>query len=124
MMIDKIGRDGVRLVGYSYDARPHRILKRAERRVVDGDVSAAAAALALRLVDGVPLDGSVPTPPPPVTWQRKLNDKLAALYAWKGFWYVVGGVAGAIVLGTAVGVGVGVARRIDAAENVIVIGGR
>ena len=45
---------------------------------------------------------------------------------WKGFWYVIGGVAGADVIGAAVGIGVGVGGQrhgLSPGEQLVLIGG-
>jgi hypothetical protein len=119
-----------KLIGYLYDARPHKVLKRLEKTTMDEGIGPAAKELAKELVTGVALDGVVVVPQKPREPTR--SERMAA--GWKrfreskAFWYVVGGVAGAIVIGTAVGVGVGVGGReqpggLTPAQQIVLIGG-
>jgi hypothetical protein len=127
-----------RLVGWLYDARPDKILKRAEE-AVGADPNEAAAALARALVTDVPLDGTVAPPPPTAprraSWAQRFaagtRRDLSRFYHWKGFWYVAGGVAGLVAAGIAGGVGGAYAQEQQEhqrlarqrANGVILIGG-
>ena len=122
--------EGSKVTAYLYDARPDRILKRAEKTVPELDEPAAARELAGEVTSGVRLDGvwqPPAAPKKPSFWARfteKSRDDLTRFRHWKGFWYVVGGVAGAVVVGAAVGIGVGVGpHHPTAGESIVLLGG-
>jgi outer membrane biosynthesis protein TonB len=123
------GEGGTHLYGYLYDARPDRILKRADKTAPEDTLSEAAHDLAKELLSSVRLDGT--TPKPVVVKKPSSGERMAAKWREfrhsKAFWYVVGGVAGAIVVGTAVGVGVGVGGHekhgLTPGEQLVLIGG-
>jgi PEGA domain len=122
------GEAGTLLVGYLYDARPNKILKRAEKLAGDGEAPVAARELAKELVTGVRLDGIIPVVEKPK--KPSMGARIAASFrefrASKAFWPVVGGLVGVIVVGTAVGVGVGVGMQphgLTPAQQVVLIGG-
>jgi hypothetical protein len=118
-----------RVVAYLYDSRPDRVLKRASAVVPEADVPQAARSLASEAMTGVRFDGiwKLPeTPRKPSWWARfsnKTKQDFTKFYHWKYFWYVVGGVAGAVVVSTAVGVGVAEHNRQVANQAVILFGG-
>ena len=120
---------GLKLIGYLYDSRTDTIVKRADKLAPENDLGQSARELANELTTGVRLDGlveKVVAPRGPSAGER-LSASMKAFRHWKGFWYVVGGVAGAIVIGTAVGVGVGVGGQrhgLSPGEQVVLIGGR
>jgi hypothetical protein len=114
---------------YLYDARPDRVIKKVEKTVIEKDTVEAARALSQQVMDGVRFDGIWAPPPKPVKksgwvmFKEKAKADLTKFYEWPGFWYVVGGVGGAIVLSVAIGVGVSEHQRQLANESVILIGG-
>ncbi|MGZ3429127.1 MAG: PEGA domain-containing protein, partial [Polyangia bacterium] len=116
----------VALSGWLYDVRRDLVLKRATRESggSDEELRLSGRYFARELTTGVRLDGR-PEPPPhrdtfAEKWQRFRESK------W--FWPVVGSVAGLVVTGAAVGIGVGVAKQRsvddDAAAAVVLTGGR
>jgi hypothetical protein len=121
---------GTKLVAYLYDARPNKILKRAEKQAAtDEEMGAAARELAHEIMSGVPLSGVVLAPPVPKG--PSLSERMAANWKKfrhsKAFWGVVGGVIGVVVVGAAVGIGVGVGSQpkgLTPGEQVVLIGGR
>jgi tetratricopeptide (TPR) repeat protein len=132
-----------RVSAYLYDARPDRVLKRIEKTAPVGEVPQAAGALVGPLLDEVRLDGVLPAAPPPPprppTWWARFSEharadlvrfstntrtEMVRFYHWKYFWYVVGGVAGAVVVSTAVGAGVAAHNRQTADNTVVLLGGR
>ncbi|HEY2743804.1 MAG TPA: hypothetical protein VGL86_04245 [Polyangia bacterium] len=114
------------LTAYLYDARAGRIINRLEMKV-EGDLGATSRVLARDLVHGVRLDGvwAPPKAPPKPKWNQQLwsnvKDDLGRFHHWKGFWFVVGGVGAAIVVGTVVGVTVSHQRAV--ASDAILLGG-
>ena len=133
MVLVKTSRPGDRedeqpqiLTGYLYDARPGRVINRVEMKV-EGDLGATARVLADALFRGVRLDGvwAPPKAPERPRWYARLWRDTKADWgrfrSWKGFWYVVGGVAGAVVVGTVVGVTVSHSQRV--AADTILLGG-
>ncbi len=118
---------GTRLVAYLYDARVNKILKREEKTTTDEQVGATARELGRELLAGVPLNGVMLAPAPPKA--PSLGERMAASMRRfrhsKAFWYVVGGVAGVVVVGAAVGLGVGLAPHsgLTPGEQVVLIGG-
>jgi hypothetical protein len=124
--LEKGEGESTRLYGYLYDARPQRILKRVEKAAPNGELGNAARELAQELTTGVRLDGVAPA----ATVAKKKSPSAAEQWRkfrnWKGFWYVVGGVAGAVVIGAAVGIGVGVGGQkhgLTPGEQLVLIGG-
>jgi hypothetical protein len=121
---------GTKIVAYLYDARPNKILKRAEKSAnTDEEMSTAARELAHELTTGVPLNGVVLTPVAPKG--PSASERMAANWRKfrhsKAFWGVVGGVIGVVVVGAAVGIGVGVGSQpkgLTPGEQVVLIGGR
>jgi len=116
------------LIAYLYDARPDRVLKRATVVVPAAQAPEAAKGLAIEALKDVRLDGVwAPVAPKKASRWAQFSEKTKGdfkrFYHWKYFWYVVGGVAGAAVLSTAVGVGVAEHNRQTAAETVILLGG-
>jgi len=118
-----------RITAYLYDARPDRILKRTTRVAGDGEVDVAAKTLAVEALLGVRLDGAS-QPPHPARgpgWFARFSDKtktdFTRFYKWKYFWYVVGGVAGAAVIGSAVGGGVAAQQHQRSVNNAVVLFG-
>jgi hypothetical protein len=115
------------LTAYLYDARAGRVINRLEMKV-EGDLPATARVMARELLHGVRLDGV--WEPPRVAQKPKWNQRLWAgakddwgrFRRWKGFWYVVGGVAGAVVVGAVVGGAVGAHQR-SVASDIILLGG-
>ena len=133
MVLVKTSRPGDRedeqpqiLTGYLYDARPGRVINRVEMKV-EGDLAATARVLADALFRGVRLDGvwAPPKAPERPKWYARLWHDTKADWgrfrSWKGFWYVVGGVAAAVVVGTVVGVTVSHSQRV--AADTILLGG-
>jgi len=125
------------LVAYLYDARKDKVLRRVEQPVAN-DLDAAAHAAARALLDDVPLDGTIavaPAPPPRrASWSARFaagaRHDFGRFYHWKGFWYVVGGVAALAAAGIAGGVGGAryqqdqqLARQRQAGIGVVLIGG-
>lgn len=114
------------LTGYLYDARPARIINRIEKKV-EGDLGATARVLTEELFHGVRLDGvwAPPKAPEKPKWHQRLwagmKDDWGKFRHWKYFWYTVGGVAGAVVIGTVVGATVSHQRSI--AADTILLGG-
>jgi hypothetical protein len=117
------------VLAYLYDARPDKMLKRSQTVAPKEEVPQAARALASELLKDVRLDGvwRAPEPPKKPSWWAKFSTKTKSdfvrFYHWKYFWYVVGGAAGAVVLSTAIGVGVAEHNRQTAANSVILFGG-
>jgi hypothetical protein len=115
------------LTAFLYDARAGRVINKLEMKV-EGDLPATARVLAHDLLHGVRLDGV--WEPPRVAGKPKWNTRLWAgmkddwgrFRQWKGFWYVVGGVAGAVVVGAVVGGAVGAHQR-TVASDIILLGG-
>ena len=115
------------VTAYLYDARPARIINRLEMKV-EGDLPATARVLARELLRGVRLDGvwrpALAAPRPklmPQLWAGVRND-WGRFRHWKGFWYVVGGVAAAVVAGTVVGAtAYGNSRAV--ATDAVILGG-
>ena len=115
------------LTAYLYDARAGRVINRLEMKV-EGDLPATARVMARELLHGARLDGV--WEPPRVAQKPKWNQRLWAgakddwgrFRHWKGFWYVVGGVAGAVVVGAVVGGAVGAHQR-SVASDIILLGG-
>jgi len=114
------------VTAYLYDARPARVINRIEKKV-EGDLPATARVLAEELFRGVRLDGvwAPPKAPSRPKWHQRLwsetKEDWGRFRTWKGFWWVVGGVAGAAVIGTVVGVTVSHQRSI--AADTILLGG-
>ncbi|MGZ3407979.1 MAG: PEGA domain-containing protein [Polyangia bacterium] len=115
------------LTAYLYDARAGRVINRLEMKV-EGDLPATARVMASDLFHGVRLDG-VWEPPRVVQgpkWHQRLwadvKDDWGRFRKWKGFWYVVGGVAGAVVVGAVVGGAVGAHQR-TIASDIVLLGG-
>ncbi|MDB4971190.1 MAG: hypothetical protein JWN44_6879, partial [Myxococcales bacterium] len=114
------------LTAYLYDARNFRIINRLEMHV-EGDVQATARVMARELFHGTRLDGVyfAPVAASQPKWHERLwssvNTDLGRFRHWKGFWYVVGGVAGAVVVGTVVGVTASHQRQI--AVDTVLLGG-
>jgi hypothetical protein len=114
------------LTGYLYDARPARIINRVEMKV-EGDLAATARVLTEQLFHGVRLDGvwAPPKAPEKPKWHQRLwsevKDDWGKFRHWKYFWYTVGGVAGAVVIGTVVGATVSHQRSV--AADTILLGG-
>jgi len=114
------------LTAYLYDARAGRIINRLEMKV-EGDLPATARVLARELTHGVRLDGV--WAPPRVAQKPKWNQRLwsdvkddwGRFHHWKGFWYVVGGVGVAVVVGTVVGVTV--SHQHQVAADTLLLGG-
>lgn len=115
------------LTAYLYDARPARVINRLEMKV-EGDLPATARVLARDLFHGVRLDGvwQPPKGPQKPKWHQRLwvdmKDDWGKFRGWKGFWYVVGGVAGAAVIGTVAGVAAYANQR-QVASDVVLLGG-
>jgi hypothetical protein len=122
---DEAGAPRVRMVAVLYDARPARVIHRVERTVAESEVVPVSRLLAHDLLDGVRLDGVWIEPPPPAR-RRDWRDRLVAFRNSKYFWYVVGGVAGALVVGAAVGIGVAASENHGGrpGEQVVLLGGR
>jgi hypothetical protein len=80
------------------------------------------------LLHGVRLDGvwEAPRVASKPKWNQRLwagvKDDWGRFRHWKGFWYVVGGVAGAVVVGAVVGGAVGAHQR-TVASDIILLGG-
>jgi hypothetical protein len=114
------------LTAYLYDARAARIINRLEMKV-EGDLGATSRTLAHELFAGVRLDGvwEPPRTAPKPKWHQRLWSDVKTDWGkfrgWKGFWYVVGGVGAAVVVGTVVGVTVSHQRSI--ASDTILLGG-
>jgi hypothetical protein len=114
------------LTAYLYDARNFRIINRLEMQV-EGDLPATARVMARELLHGARLDGVYFAPVGAVQpkWHEKLWSSVKTDWGtfrhWKGFWYVVGGVAGAAVVGTVVGVTASHQRQI--AVDTVLLGG-
>jgi hypothetical protein len=95
---------------------------------VEGDLGATARVLARDLVHGVRLDGvwEPPKAPQKPKWNQRLwsdmNDDWGRFHHWKGFWFVVGGVGAAIVVGTVVGVTVSQHQRAIASDTILLGG--
>jgi PEGA domain-containing protein len=115
------------VTAYLYDARPARVINRLEMKV-EGDLPATARVMARELFHGVRLDGvwAPPKAPEKPKWHQRLwvemKDDWGKFRTWKGFWYVVGGVAGAAVIGTVVGAAVYGTQR-NVASDIVLLGG-
>lgn len=97
---------------FAYDLRTQRLLKGPVREKIDiTDLGSKPADLAKELFDGVLLDGTledevkVEEEPPKV--RKTMKERWRGFRNWGGFWYTVGGVAGAVVIGAAVGLVLG-----------------
>ena len=114
------------LTAYLYDARAGRVVNRLEMKV-EGDLGATARVLARELFHGVRLDGvwEAPKAPPKPKWNQRLwsdmKDDWGRVHGWKGFWFVVGGVGAAVVVGTIVGVTV--SHQHNIASDTVLLGG-
>jgi hypothetical protein len=114
------------MTAYLYDARAARVINRIERKV-EGDLPATARVVAQELFHGVRLDGvwQPPKAPERPKWHQRLwseaKQDWGRFRSWKGFWYVVGGVGAAVVIGTVVGATVSHQRMI--AADTILLGG-
>jgi hypothetical protein len=116
------------LTGYLYDARTARIINRLEMKL-EGDLSATARGLARELLQKVRLDGIWQSPvvrrKPP--WSARawayIQSDWGRFRHWKGFWYVVGSVAGAAVIGIVVGAAASANAR-QIATDTVILGGR
>ena len=114
------------VTAYLYDARAARVINRIEKKV-EGDLPATARVLAGELFRGMRLDGvwAPPKAPSRPKWHQRLWSEAKVDWGrfrgWKGFWYVVGGVAGAAVIGAVVGGTVSHQRSI--AADTILLGG-
>jgi hypothetical protein len=115
------------VTGYLYDARPNRIINRIEMKV-ETDLSTTARVLARDLLQGVRLDGiweppAVAKKPP---WSQRallsMKEDWGRFRRWKGFWYVVGGVAGVAVIAAVAG-GVASANARNLAADTVILGG-
>ena len=115
------------LTAYLYDARPARIINRLEMKV-EGDLGATARVIARELFAGVRLDGvwEPPRGPKRPKWNQRLWSSVkqdwGRFRTWKGFWYVVGGVAGAAVVGTVAGAAAYSNQRTIAADTILLGG--
>jgi hypothetical protein len=121
----------LRVVGWLYDARLDKVLKRSERVVAETSKDEAAATarfVARDLLTKVRLDGvDAPFPEEKVSrWEMfstKAREDFGRFYRWKGFWWVVGGASAAIVI-TVVGAAAGSAdHRHGIARDVVLLGG-
>jgi len=114
------------LTAYLYDARAGRVINRLEMKV-EGDLGATARVLARDLFHGVRLDGvwEAPRLAPKPKWHQRLWSDVkydwGRFHDWKGFWWVVGGVGAAVVVGTVVGATVSHQRSI--AADTVLLGG-
>ena len=101
---------------FPYDVRTKRLLKGPIKETIDvTDLGTKPATLAKKVLSDVPLDGSEKK----VTKKKKKTKKKSGsswksfkkswkkFRNWKGFWYTVGGVAGAVVIGATVGLVLG-----------------
>jgi PEGA domain len=118
------------LSAYLYDARPDRVIKKGERRVPEAAVPDASRDLAKELTAGIRLDGVwvppiIPKPPSKSSlWFAHVKERLSDFRHSSAFWYVVGGVAGAAVLATVVGVSVSAEQHQRTINNsVVLLGG-
>jgi hypothetical protein len=101
---------------FPYDLRSRRLLKGPVEETFDvNDLGSKPASMAKKVFSDVTLDGSVPkvkkkkkTKKESSFW-KGVAKKWRRFRNWKGFWYTVGGVAGAIVVGTAIGLAIGLA---------------
>lgn len=123
------GEAATRVSIYLYDVRPDRLIKKVEKTVADKEALETARALSQQVLEGVRFDGIwAPAPPPAKVsrWSKfkeKARQDFVDFYHWKGFWYVVGSVGGAIVVGTVVGASVGAHERQVVNESVVLLGG-
>lgn len=115
------------LTAYLYDSRPARIINRIEMKV-EGELPATARVLARDLFAHTRLDGvwqppAVAKKPP---WSRRawlaMKDDWSRFRHWRGFWYVVGGVAAAAVVGTVAGAAASANAR-QIATDTVLLGG-
>ncbi|MCU1282993.1 MAG: hypothetical protein JWM53_6539, partial [bacterium] len=115
------------LTAYLYDARPARVINRLEMKV-EGDLPATARVLVRELLHGVRLDGVWQAPRIVVgpSWNQRLWGDVKGDWVrfrqWKGFWYVVGGIAGAAVVGAVAG-GVAYSNQRNVASDIVLLGG-
>jgi len=122
----------IRVIGWLYDARLDKVIKRSERVVAETSKDEAATTarfVARDLLTKVRLDGvdaPFPEEKQPGGWARfsaKARDDLGRFYRWKGFWWVVGGASAAIVI-TVVGAAAGTAdHKHGIARDVVLLGG-
>ncbi|HZS42513.1 MAG TPA: PEGA domain-containing protein, partial [Polyangia bacterium] len=116
------------LSAYLYDTRPDRVIKKGERLVPDAAVPDASRDLTKELTTGIRLDGVwvppiVPKPEKkPSLWAQHLRERMGRLAHNKIFWYVAGGVAGAAIIATVVGVTVAHEHHQQAVDNTIILG--
>ncbi len=100
---------------FAYDLRTQRLLKGPVRDKIDvNDPGSKPADLAQELFAGVSLDGTLveetKEEEPPIV-RTTMKQRWRKFRNWGGFWYTVGGVAGAVVIGTAVGLVLGLAPQ-------------
>lgn len=112
---------GVSLTGYLYDDRSRQLLRKVVRSGPVEQLTTTARQLANELFHDVRLDGKFVAPPPE---ESLLVKKIREFRKSRPFWWVVGGVAGAVVVGGAVGLGVGLGEPhgLSPAEKVILLG--
>lgn len=115
-----------KLQAYLYDARKDAILRRTERVVAEEELAATTRLVARDVVNGIDARGdwNPVVPPKPSRWAQfseKSRNDADAFYRWKGFWYVIGGVA--VVAAVGIGVGVGVSAQQQTARNSLVLFG-
>jgi hypothetical protein len=103
----------------AYDLRTGRLLKSVRRTVDTGDLGSKPDDIAKEIFSGVRLDGKAgpikikkkkKTKPGVPAWVR-FKRKWRKFRRWKGFWPVVGGTAGVIVVGVVVGLTLGLMDR-------------
>ena len=115
-----------KLQAYLYDARKDQVLRRSERVAATDEIEKTTRLMARDVVNGLDSTGSwnPVVPPKPSRWAQfseKSRNDLDAFYRWKGFWFVVGGVA--VVAAVGVGVGVGVSAQQQQTRNSLVLFG-
>ena len=123
------GSVSTELQAFLYDQRPDRVIKKATQKVPEPRAPDAARALTKEVTTGIRLDGVWVPPPVPKRPSRVslffkgMGEKMHAFRQSPSFWYVVGGVAGVVVVAAAVGIGVGVEQHQQAQRAVVLFGG-
>jgi hypothetical protein len=121
LAVVRAASDGAKLAGFLYDARTHQLLRKASLPS-SRPLEALGAELAAALFAGARLDGRFAPPPPPRSFWASARDRWTGFRSSRWFWPVVGGVAGAAVLGVGLGAGLGSRHGLSTEEQVILLG--
>ena len=111
---------GITLTGYLYDARPKQLLRKAVRSGPEDKLAATTRTLALELLRNARLDGAHVAEE---AVAQSGEGGWSTFRQSKWFWPVVAAAGGLVVVGGAVGLGVGLSHQgLSPAEKVILFG--